>query len=340
MSRAKAAVSAALVAATLAGTWWFLRRYAGGLSGVTAMASRLQAADWAVVLAATAAYYLLDWLRFQSLLALFGVRLSPWRGFRLTCASYFVSSLTPSAELHPPVTAYFLVREGVTVPEAAAVTSAKSLYMVLWICVIAFLSLRGRSDVRLPAAIAGNLALLSSPLVPITAGLAALAFFPEKAQRLFRSQLERPGVPAWRRRLSAALADFSSAVSRIGRSTDRHHLICHAASALFVLVYVFIGWSLCRAVGIPIGPRQALAVFSNSLMVAYLAPVPGSVGITEAATAYLIDPSMPAAAVSAAFLLRTLCWYVVMPPGALLIGLEIKDRGLAAFAHPARSGAK
>ena len=30
MSRAKAAVSAALVAATLAGTWWFLRRYAGG----------------------------------------------------------------------------------------------------------------------------------------------------------------------------------------------------------------------------------------------------------------------------------------------------------------------
>ena len=321
MSRAKAAVSAALVAATLAGTWWFLRRYAGGLSGVTAMASRLQAADWAVVLAATAAYYLLDWLRFQSLLALFGVRLSPWRGFRLTCASYFVSSLTPSAELHPPVTAYFLVREGVTVPEAAAVTSAKSLYMVLWICVIAFLSLRGRSDA-------------------ITAGLAALAFFPEKAQRLFRSQLERPGVPAWRRRLSAALADFSSAVSRIGRSTDRHHLICHAASALFVLVYVFIGWSLCRAVGIPIGPRQALAVFSNSLMVAYLAPVPGSVGITEAATAYLIDPSMPAAAVSAAFLLRTLCWYVVMPPGALLIGLEIKDRGLAAFAHPARSGAE
>jgi uncharacterized protein (TIRG00374 family) len=340
VSRAKAAVSAALVAATLAGTWWFLGRYAGGLSGIGSTAARIGARDWAVILAATIAFYLLDWIRFQSLLALFGAKLSPWRGFRLTCISYFVSSLTPSSELHPPVIAYFLVREGVTVPVAAAVTSAKSLYMVLWICLFAFMSLQGQSDVRLPQMIAGKLALVTSPLLFIAAGLAALAFFPEKARGLFRAQADRPGVPAWRRRLCAALEDFTTAISRIGRSTDAHHLVCHAASALFVLTYVFIGWSLCRAAGIPIGPRQALAAFSNSLLVVYLAPVPGSVGITEAATAYLIDPSMPAAAVSVAFLLRTLCWYVVMPPGALLMALEIKDRGLAAFAHPGRAGAK
>ena len=86
-----------------------------------------------------------------------------------------------------------------------------------------------------------------------------------------------------------------------------------------MLVYVFIGHTACAAMGIALTWTQSLVIFSNSLFVAYFAPVPGSIGVTELATAYLIDPAAPPRAVAAALLLRTCCWYSVLLPGAAIL---------------------
>jgi uncharacterized membrane protein YbhN (UPF0104 family) len=73
---------------------------------------------------------------------------------------------------------------------------------------------------------------------------------------------------------------------------------------------------------------KAAAVFSNSLMVAYLSPVPGSVGITEFATSYLLDPALTETGMVVSTLLRFLCWYAVMIPGALLLAGIFRREGL------------
>jgi uncharacterized membrane protein YbhN (UPF0104 family) len=100
------------------------------------------------------------------------------------------------------------------------------------------------------------------------------------------------------------------------------HLLCHAASLAFVLTYVAIGWLLANGLGVDLSLARAVPVFATSLMVAYLAPVPGSIGVTEVVTAYLIDPALPAPALATAILLRVVCWYGVVLPGAAMLAWE------------------
>jgi uncharacterized membrane protein YbhN (UPF0104 family) len=54
-------------------------------------------------------------------------------------------------------------------------------------------------------------------------------------------------------------------------------------------------------------------------MVEYFAPVPGSMGVTEAVTSYLIDPAMTEPGMAASVLLRLLCWYLTIAPGIVFL---------------------
>ena len=105
----------------------------------------------------------------------------------------------------------------------------------------------------------------------------------------------------------------------IGRSHSRWHGLCHLAALGLVASYGFIGHELARGLGFDIGYGRAFAVFSNGLMAAYLAPVPGSYGVGEGFTAWLLDPQLPAEALAAGVLSRVLCWHIMFIPGAIIL---------------------
>ena len=115
---------------------------------VAAAARQIPARRWVTIVLGVAIFYLTDWLRFYALLRLFDVRISPLFGLRLTAVSYFAASLTPWQELHLPAMVYLMVPRGIPAPVATAVTVAKSLYTVFWICVVGCASPGGRRNLQ------------------------------------------------------------------------------------------------------------------------------------------------------------------------------------------------
>jgi uncharacterized membrane protein YbhN (UPF0104 family) len=296
---------ALVLVVTVGAALWAIGHFAGGYQRFWQLMGLVGPMQWAVLAAATAAFYLLDYARLYTLFRLLGVRIPLGTGLQLTCVSYFVSSLTPTAELNIPAMIFMLRQKAIPASGTAAVAIVKTMYTVAWVCAFGLGTLLLRDDVRLPPSVGDHLFLLVAP-----AGLLILAFFgiilfPERALR-------------WTR--IGFIQRCAEAMSLVGRSTDRTHLLSHAACVAFIGAYVFIGAYLCRALNISLDSNgKALTVFSNSLMVSYLAPVPGAIGVTEVATSYLIDPAMTERGMVAATLLRFLCWYVLAIPGVLIL---------------------
>lgn len=320
---------ALLLLATVIAGGWLLDHYTGGFGTLWQHARTISPARWTIVGAATALFYLLDWVRYATLLSLLGHRLHPLAGLRLTCVSYFVSSLTPVAELHPPAMVFILTREGIPAADATAATVAKSLYMVLWICAVAGIALALDPATSLPPVMARWLPLSGLVLLALVAGFITLVVARARIERWGARVAADPARPGWHKKLATGLARTGAATARLGSSTRPAHLGCHAASLAFLFTYCCIGWLLCNALGVDLGLGRAVSVFSTGMMVAYLAPVPGSIGVTELATAYLLDPHLGHAAVSASVLLRFLCWYGGGLPGPAFLLLAARKRRLA-----------
>jgi uncharacterized membrane protein YbhN (UPF0104 family) len=267
--------------------------------------ARLPPSTWGAIAVALLLWLVLDWLRFGSLLALLGFRLRPWLAVQLTCASYFVSTLTPSAELSVPTMAWMLHREGLDPARAAGAAMVKSLYMTLWICAIGFGSLLLFGG-ALPAQVSRKVTVASLWLiVPVTLFALVLAF----PRRVLRWGEAKSTAGGWRSRLAHALGRAAGAIASLGRSTHPYHLACHATAIASVFLYVALGQLIAASLGIDLSWARALTAFSNGLVVAYLAPVPGSIGVTELATAYLIDPALSGESIAVAVVLRSICWY-------------------------------
>jgi uncharacterized membrane protein YbhN (UPF0104 family) len=315
----KRALLGVLFVATVAGAAYLVSRIPGGVGPLLALARGIPAGHIAALAGLTVVFYCLDWVRFASLLALLDYRLRLWLGLELVCVSYFVSTLTPTADLHLPAMIYVLSRHGLEPGKAAAASVTKSIYQVTWICVVALASL-AVAGIDLPPAAAASLVAAAVPLAIIVLVFLVIILFPAHAARLLRGRL----------------SSLTGSLARLGRSTDWNHLVCHAASLAFIAVYCAIGWVLCDALGVPVSPARAIPVFSASLMVAYLAPVPGSIGVTELVTSYLIDPGLSPPALVAAGLLRVLCWYVSVLPGAVFLAVELaRARRVTTSAPPA-----
>jgi uncharacterized protein (TIRG00374 family) len=314
----KRALLALLFVATIAGAAWLVSKIPGGVGPLVAMARGIPATIWVGCVAAALAFYLLDYLRFYTLLRILGVRIGAFLGLELTCVSYFVSSLTPTADLHLPAMIFVLARHGVPPGDGAAASITKSVYQVTWIAVVALASL-ALSGLSLPPAVAASLWAAAVPLAAIVVAFGLIILFPEGSRRVTRRLAARPGVAG---SIAAGVDRCAEALARLGRSTDAMHLLAHAASVAFVFVYVLIGWLLAQGVGLPLSFPRAIPVFSAGLLVAYLAPVPGSIGVTELATAYLLDPRLGPEALVVSGLLRVFCWYGVVLPGAALLAWE------------------
>lgn len=288
------------------------------LGGVLARIGTIPATLWLALGALTVLFYVLDWIRFRSMLSVLHHKLRALDGLRLTCVSYFVTSLTPSAELHTPAMVFMLMRQGVPMPQALAASVSKSIYMTLWICLVSCTTLTFADAIPMPDALRSGLPMLTMPLLAISLLLALIAFFPGPVQRWTGRRTGK----IWQ-----GIGQSAQSISAIGKSTDLQHLVCHLASIAFLLTYVGIGWLLAAHFGFPLTWLQALTIFSTSLMVAYLAPVPGAIGVTELATSYMLDPALTPEGMAVSLTLRCLCWYLVAVPGALVLAREFRRAG-------------
>jgi uncharacterized membrane protein YbhN (UPF0104 family) len=161
-------------------------------------------------------------------------------------------------------------------------------------------------------------------------GMALVAAFAERIHAAAERARQGP-LPHWRRKAWAALDHSAAALSLIGRSRRRWHWLCHLAALGLVASYAFVGYQLCRGLGIGVGYGRAVAVFSNGLMAAYLSPVPGSYGVGEGFTAWLLDPRLSLEALAAGVLSRVLCWHIVFVPGAIILVRAIRHHGFAVW---------
>jgi uncharacterized membrane protein YbhN (UPF0104 family) len=302
----------------------------GAVARVAAATRRIPAWRWSAIAAGVIVFYLTDWLRFYALLRLFDVRISPLFGLRLTAVSYFAASLTPWQELHLPAMILLMTDAGISPAVAAAVTAAKSLYTVFWICATACLALALTPGLALPPAFRPWLPLYLAPVAAMVVGMALVAIFADRLHAAAERARQAPR-PHWRRKAWAALDHAAGALALIGRSRSRWHLLCHLAALTLVATYGFVGLQLARGLGFDLGYGRAFAVFGNGLMAAYLAPVPGSYGVGEGFTAWLLDAHLSAPALAAGVLSRVLCWHLVFIPGAILLGRTIRRRGYATW---------
>ncbi len=288
----------------------------------------IPASRWIAIALGVVVFYLTDWLRFYALLRLFDVRISPLFGLRLTAVSYFAASLTPWQELHLPAMVLLMTEAGIAPSVATAVTAAKSLYTVFWICATACLALALTPGLALPAAFRHWLPLYLAPVAAMVIGMGLVALFAERLHVAAERARLTPQAH-WRRKAWAALDHATGALALIGRSRSRWHLLCHLAALILVGSYGFIGHQLARGLGFDLGYGRAFAVFDNGLMAAYLAPVPGSYGVGEGFTAWLLDPHLGPEALAAGVLSRVLCWHIVFLPGAIILFRTIRRHGLA-----------
>jgi uncharacterized membrane protein YbhN (UPF0104 family) len=326
-TRTRVALWGCLFVATVASAVIAIGYFSGGYGRFLALAGVIGFKQWLVLGLATVVFYVLDFCRLYTLFALQGIRIGGITGLRLTCVSYFASSLTPTAELNIPALVFMLRGQGVAVSRAVAVFIVKAIYITFWLCVFGFAGLFLRADVHLPPALAGHFVALGSPTVFLLGAFAYVVFFPQQVLRWTAARMSC-GSPVTRKdRFITGLHRSVAAVSELGRSTDRLHLLSHLSCIAFLFVYIFIGAYLCRALGVAMPADKAICVFSVSLLVAYIAPVPGSIGVSEVLTNYLIDPSMTESGMVASSLLRFLCSYLPMIPGAIILLEAIRAAG-------------
>lgn len=331
----------ALWLAIVGAAGWALVRLidrAGGPGAIAAAVGRVDLVHWAALAPATVLFYSLDWLRYATILAVLGHRLPYRLGLELAAVSYFVTCLTPTAELHLPAMVLWLVQRGYPLGAATAASLAKSIYMLLWACLLGLLGVAAHAGPVIPPGLGGPLAVAFVVPVALVVGLAVAVAWPGWLHAACARRLARPALVGWRRALITGIDDTVAALAVIGRSRSGSHLAAHLACVGFVACYALIGWLVADGVGLALGPVEAATTFPASLMVAYIAPTPGGAGATEGATAFLLDPALPPAATTAALLLRTLCTYAIAPIGLALVVRQARRLGWGALAAGLRRG--
>jgi uncharacterized protein (TIRG00374 family) len=283
--------------------------------------------DALVAIAAMFVFYSFDYLRLFTLLKLLQVRLPLWRGLEVIVVSEFASVLTPTAELHMPAAVYVLSLMNVPTEKATAAITTKTMYGIMWVCIFALTMLYGVGGIQLPAIVSNNLTFLLIPIFAITIVFILLTIFAQHIHAWTQKYQACPKTGGIKKRVISWAGKSAGAISMIGTSTRPTHLLCHAANLGFIATYCFIGWWLARSMNVQLSLLQSLTIFSASLMVDYISPVPGSIGVCEFATAFMIDPHLSPQSLVIAILLRILCKYLVLIPGSLVVVNVLRRQG-------------
>ena len=317
------------LAATLLGTGYVLFRFWHYLQDVPALWKVVELSDWAIVLFATSIYFALDFGRLFLLLRILGQHLPFKEGMRVVFVSDFAAILTPTAELHVPAAVLALSDTGVPAEKATAAITMKTAIGIVWVCVISVVMLLVYNHIHLPALLMNHLYFI---VIPIGAILLFYAFSLMFGQQLLAwSRKHDAHRASWKRWFVPWFGKSVGGINLLATSTRIEHLLTHVLSVLYIFVYALIGYWLCRAMKLEIGPLTALTIFSTSLMVDYVAPIPGSIGVTEFITAYMIDPHLGPRAIFVALVLRICCKYAVIVPGVASALAILHRRGVRAF---------
>ena len=308
-----------------------VKHYVGGYEEFLRLLKEISLSQWLLLLLLTGLFYFLDYVRFYSLFSILGHKLSLSRGLELTAINYFVSSLTPTAEFTLPAMAYFMKRDGVPAASTIAIGISRSFYMIMWIFIFSVLSLQFRSDVHLPLWVSHSFFYWTLPADVLILLFLITIIYPQSILRWTSKLLSMEKIPGLIKKLISGFNQCAESISFMGKSRHPMHFVCHIASILYIVLYIAIGGFLCDFLRIGNSLTKNVIVFSNSLLVAYLSPVPGSIGVTEAATNYLLSPKMSERGMMASTLLRFLCWYVIMIPGAIITVKMIGEVGIQAF---------
>jgi uncharacterized membrane protein YbhN (UPF0104 family) len=229
-----------LFVATVAVAAWAIGHFSGGYARLLELAARIAPEQWLAIAAVAFVFYVLDYARLATLMALLGVRVGPVLGARLTCVTYCVSSFTPTAELNLPAMILMLRQRGVAASITFAATLAKAIYITVWLCLFGFAAIL-LGGVGLPPAIAEHMLPLVAPAALIVAAFFWLMFAPRRALAASERWLARPEVGGWRRSLAGGVKRSVAAIAQIGASRHGWHVASHASCIAFIVAYAIVG---------------------------------------------------------------------------------------------------
>ena len=321
----------AILAATVAGGVFAIFYFWDRISDLPVLWREITPLYWALTLLCISAFYLLDYVRLYTLLGILDARISLYTWFKVTVFAQFASMLTPMGELHLPATVYILMKSGIPGPKATAAGSAKTMYIVTWICIAGLSFLLFSREIHVPARIHAHLPYYCIPLFSIVLLFSILILFASSIHRFTAAVLSRHGMRPWKKKILLWVDKSAGALATIGKSTHSMHLFSHITSILYIMAYCLTGYILCHAVGLETTISKAAAVFSIGLMVAYLVPVPGSAGVTELSTAYLLDPQLGPQSLVVVIIIRILSVYAALLPGALIFMIIVRQEGFRYF---------
>jgi uncharacterized protein (TIRG00374 family) len=260
--------------------------------------------------------YIADALIWQRIIARAGISKPLWSYMSLGLAKLFMDQVIPSGGVSGTLLVVrALDRRGIPrgTSMAAIVVDLVSYYAAyVAALVIAFWIVWAHGGLTLfiilPAAI----------FVPVAAGIPVVLILVSRGRKL----------PPWIRRLpiiGSGLRAFAEASPRLAHNKLLLALGISLQAAIFLLDAGTL-WIMLHALGLSVYPAQVFASFMLSTLARTLGPVPGGLGIFEAASvATLKAIGVPiAAALAATLLYRGFSYWLPMAPGILFARRETK----------------
>ena len=257
-------------------------------------------------------------LRFKGLARTVGQPLRFHQGVRVSLASIFAATVTPSGGGSSVGTVVGLTRYGLSTSQAVAVTTLNltlDLAFFTWALPAAFFYLLA-AGVRLPG---GNLSLV---VVGVSLGLLGLGYLVTWRPDLLGRGLKKlaffaPLRPV-RRRLLRFLNELETAHALFNERgvgvKVGFHLLTALVWGLHLALLNVVAWALSLGVA----PVELLALHLLILSVSFAVPTPGGSGYLEAALSLVLKGDAPAQTLSVAVLLwRMFGYYLYFVVGPL-----------------------
>jgi len=260
--------------------------------------------------------YVADALIWQRIIVRAGISRPLWSYMGLGLAKLFMDQLVPSGGMSGTLLVVrALDRRGIPRGTSMAavvidLVSYYAAYVAALAIALGVVTVYGDLTlfIILPAAI----------FAPVAAGIPTVLFLMSRGRKLPQWIPRLPIVGSGLRALAEATPDIAHDGSLIAR--------CTSLQVAIILLDAGTLWIMLCALGLSVSPAQVFASFMLSTLARTLGPVPGGLGILEAASVGTLKlMGIPiAAGLAATLLFRGLSYWLPMAPGILLARRETR----------------
>ena len=260
--------------------------------------------------------YVADALIWQRIIVRAGISRPLWSYMGLGLAKLFMDQLVPSGGMSGTLLVVrALDRRGIPRGTSMAavvidLVSYYAAYVAALAIALGVVTVYGDLTlfIILPAAI----------FAPVAAGIPTVLFLMSRGRKLPQWIPRLPIVGSGLRALAEATPDIAHDGSLIAR--------CTSLQVAIILLDAGTLWIMLCALGLSVSPAQVFASFMLSTLARTLGPVPGGLGIFEAASVGTLKlMGIPiAAGLAATLLFRGLSYWLPMAPGILLARRETR----------------